>query len=167
MTRRRSVRLRGQPLRLPSRRTTGSVLASALIPGIFGYLLTLFVDNRLLYGASKGSFWNEFYFRIFGIFGTFLLRLFFIWFCTHRSCGWLVFTAKDRSKMLSIDPYGQIFHLLFSTSDRLVCLGEKNGSPSHFRCRINCTRLSKSTSRTMRVAIAAASPKFKIEKPTW
>jgi hypothetical protein len=37
----------------------------------------------------------------------------------------------------------------------------------HFLCKSNCTRFSSSTRRTIRVAMAAASPKFKTEKPTW
>jgi hypothetical protein len=40
-------------------------------------------------------------------------------------------------------------------------------SGCHFRCSTICTRLSKITSKTMRVAIAAASPKFRSENPTW
>jgi hypothetical protein len=53
----------------------------------------------------------------------------------------------------------------------LIPLGERVGmlraDPPHFRCRSSCTRLSERTRSTIRVAIAAASPKFKIENPTW
>jgi hypothetical protein len=58
----------------------GSVLASALLPCILGYRLTFFNYHWLVYGASECSFRNDFYFDIFGVF---LIRRFFFWFCTH------------------------------------------------------------------------------------
>jgi hypothetical protein len=74
--------LNDQPSRPPRRSANGSVLASALVPRVFGYLVTFFKQNRLLNGASESSFRNEFYFNVFG---AFLIRLFFFWFCTHLS----------------------------------------------------------------------------------
>ena len=76
--------LKDQPSRPPRRSAKGSVLASALVPRVLGYLVTFFKQNRLLNSASESSFRNEFYFNVFG---AFLVRLFFFWFCTHLSWG--------------------------------------------------------------------------------
>jgi hypothetical protein len=55
-----------------------------------------------------------------------------------------------------------------ASSDTIYCSCRQDIALSpHLRCKSSCTRLSRSTSRTIRVAMAAASPKFKTEKPTW
>jgi hypothetical protein len=84
-----------QPSRLPRRSANGSVLASALITRILGYFVTFFKQNGFLNRPPESSFRNEFYLNIFG---AFLIRIFFFWFCTHLWVGLLVFREEHKSK---------------------------------------------------------------------
>jgi hypothetical protein len=108
-----------QPSRLPRRSANGSVLASALIPGVLGYLLTFLKQNRLFNGASESSFRNEFYFYIFG---AFLIRLFFFWVCTHLSWGCWCSGKVHRSNRLRVGwNHSEYESQLIQTESRAFC----------------------------------------------